>query len=593
MALEPLLQHIRLNPNIKGLETGTYHHKIAAYADDLLFYISDPHTSLPNLLSAIDKYGELSDFKINLQKSEALNITLSPSSRASVSGNFPFRWSPQAIKYLGTKIPSDLHLIYHLNFQPLLNVFSTDLDRWRGLAISWFGRCNVLKMNIMPRLLYLLQALPVRIPQEFFRKLRSVFVRYVWQGKPPRLKRSLLQRPKLRGGVGLPDPALYYTAVHMNRIVDWCRHSSHKLWIGLEQETIQFPIEGLPWSGTHSSRFLPAHPLLDTTLEEHRRYSKLAETPNFPSPMTPIIGHPDFHPGLSDRSFRLHSDRSLVRASTFCGSTGWNDPSNTYPSFNNSVLGRWKILQLSHFLRSLPEAKGFCRQPTPFEELCMGEEPIRKSLSLSYNILLNHTSQQDPPYLGKWERDLNITFTEDQKIRILFFAHKSSLCSKYQEVTFKILTRWYRTPSVLASIFPGHSPLCWRCSTQTGTLIHVFWECPALDPFWRQVLEIIHRLTGVSLRNNPAAVLLNLTPMSSKRYRKSLLKHLLNAARACIPSMWKQQSIPTMTQWFSRVSDIQQMESLTAAIGDKEEEHSTRWTRWNMFRFSDEYNSYT
>lgn len=144
-------------------------------------------------------------------------------------------------------------------------------------------------------------------------------------------------------------------------------------------------------------------------------------------------------------------------------------------------------------------------------------------------------------------------FTEDEKNHILFFAYKSSLCSKYQEITYKILTRWYRTPSVLASIFPGHSPLCWRCGTQTGTIFHIFWECLVLTPFWRHVVEIIYKLTDVALQNNPAAILLNMTPISSKRYRKSLLKHLLNAARVCIPSAWKQQSPLTVAQWFARI----------------------------------------
>lgn len=315
------------------------------------------------------------------------------------------------------------------------------------------------------------------------------------------------------------------------------------------------------------------------------RYFGLAETPSFPSPLTPIIGHPDFLPGISNRSFRLYPDQNLVRASSFLGPSDWRDPSDIYPSFNTSILGRWRISQFSHFLRSLPEVGGFRRQPSSFEDLCLGDGPIRKSLSYSYNILLNHTSQNDPSYLKKWERDLNVTFTEDQKNRILFFAHKSSLCSKYQEITYKILTRWYRTPSVLASIFPDHSPLCWRCNTQTGTLLHIFWECPVLTPFWRQVLEIIYKLTYVSLQDNPAAIFLNLTPVSSKRYRKSLLKHLLNAARACVPSVWKQRSPPTVAQWFARVRDIQQMEQLTAALGEREEEHNTRWMHWDLFRF--------
>lgn len=110
-------------------------------------------------------------------------------------------------------------------------------------------------------------------------------------------------------------------------------------------------------------------------------------------------------------------------------------------------------------------------QPTSFKDLCLGGGPILKSLSVSYSILLAGTFQQDPPYLLKWERVLNSTCSEDQINQILFFAHKSSLCSKYQ-TSYKILTR--QTPSVFVSIFPGHSPLCWRCGILNGTIFHRF-----------------------------------------------------------------------------------------------------------------------
>lgn len=194
------------------------------------------------------------------------------------------------------------------------------------MAVSWFGRCNILKMNFTPRLLYLLQALPVKIPQSFFSKLRTIFINYVWQGKPSRLRRSLLQWPKPRGGVGLPDPVLCYTVVHMNRVVDWCRHLPHKLWVRLEQETVLIPLAGLPWSGTQFSWFSSPHPLIKPTLQELHRYFRIAETASFPSPLTPIIGHPDFAPGISDRSFWLQSDQNLVRASSFLGPSEWVDP---------------------------------------------------------------------------------------------------------------------------------------------------------------------------------------------------------------------------------------------------------------------------
>lgn len=253
LSLEPLLQHIWNNPDISGLQTSTYHHKVAAYADDFLFYLSNPLVSLPVLLFEIRTYGELSDFTVNLQKSEALSVNLPPQSISNLSGSLPFRWAPRAIQYLGTRIPSNLQLIFQYNFQTLLAPFSADLEKRKSLAVSWFGRCNVIKMNVMQRLLYLLQSLPIKLPQEFFRKIRAAFIRYVWQGKHSHLKRALLQRSKLRGGVELPDPALYCLAVHMTKVVDWYRHTSHKLWVSLEQESVTTPLAVLPWTRVHHS----------------------------------------------------------------------------------------------------------------------------------------------------------------------------------------------------------------------------------------------------------------------------------------------------------------------------------------------------
>lgn len=73
LTLEPLLRHIRDNPNIQII---TDQHKLATFADDLLFFITIPKTTIPNLLKELDSYARLSNYKINLSKSEALNVTI-------------------------------------------------------------------------------------------------------------------------------------------------------------------------------------------------------------------------------------------------------------------------------------------------------------------------------------------------------------------------------------------------------------------------------------------------------------------------------------------------------------------------------------
>ena len=45
-------------------------------------------------------------------------------------------------------------------------------------------------------------------------------------------------------------------------------------------------------------------------------------------------------------------------------------------------------------------------------------------------------------------------------------------------------------------------------------------------------------------------------------------------------------------QWFARVCDLQRMEHLTAALGEREEEHNTSWTHWDLVWFSDECKFY-
>lgn len=61
LTLEPLLTTIRKNPDISGCIVGKEEHKLAAFADDVLFYITKPRITIPNLLATIKKFSELSN----------------------------------------------------------------------------------------------------------------------------------------------------------------------------------------------------------------------------------------------------------------------------------------------------------------------------------------------------------------------------------------------------------------------------------------------------------------------------------------------------------------------------------------------------
>ena len=557
---------------------------MAAYADDLLFFITSPVISLPPLLLELRRYGEISDFKINYSKSEAMGVVMNGRLKQQLADNFSFKWTDSHISYLGTKIPNRLNRIFELNYAPLIRQIKLDFQRWEKEISTWFGKINIIKMNIMPRILYLFQTLPVKLSAGFLKEMRARFVRSIWAGKPPRVRRAILTLPKERGGVGLPDPVSYYEAAHLARVVDWCTVQEAKPWIQLEQTITTIPLEGIVWlAEAEIPQEVKRHPTIGATIYTTRKIFKKTKMSTHPSPMIPILGNPSFEPGLIDQSFRVLKRQGISRVTHFSRGNLVMNREEIDRAFSEA-LDPFRRTQLNAFLQSLRQRITGIRKPSGFEQICLKREPLRHSLSVIYALLIDLEAPQELGFLQAWERDLGITFTEIQKKKILLFAHKASMATKYQEGGYKILTRWYRTPAVLNRMYPQVANQCWRCQNAEGTIFHIFWECPKLKEFWTMVSETVLEVTEVDLGDNPSAFLLHDIPLSNEKYKNSLIRHLITAAKACIPALWKTTTAPTKIQWMGRIADIQQMESLTMILREQEETYREIWAPYIKYR---------
>lgn len=90
--------------------------------------------------------------------------------------------------------------------------------------------------------------------------------------------------------------------------------------------------------------------------------------------------------------------------------------------------------------------------------------------------------------------------------------------------------------------------------------------------------------TGVHLGDKPAAFLLFDIPMSVEKYKNSLPRHILIAVRACIPVQWKTASSLSRAQWFVRIVEIQQMESLILVMKDQDERYRKTWAPYMAYK---------
>ena len=185
VAMEPLTLALRQNIDIKGIQRAGLEHKVSLYAD-MLLYMSQPLSGLPKLMTLLTEFGKISGYKVNIQKSELMPIG-DGASRMSL-GSIPFKISPKKFKYLGVWVTHNHKDLYVANYQPLLANLKQDFERWDHLPLSLGGRINAVKMNVLPKFLYIFQCLPFFLTKSFFSKLNNQISTFIWNKKHQELK---------------------------------------------------------------------------------------------------------------------------------------------------------------------------------------------------------------------------------------------------------------------------------------------------------------------------------------------------------------------------------------------------------------------
>lgn len=539
LALELLAIHIREDRSIKGIKLPQYSTeinealhliKLAMYADDITMFLRD-HRDLENAIKTVNQFSELSQLRMNVNKTEAMWLGSMKHSQETYCN---LKWKNQ-LKILGILFQNNTTASnIQQNWEKRINKINQIIIQWYKRNLSITGKLCIIKSLLISQLVYPMQALTA--PSHFLTKINTMLFRFLWKKKYSntkayeKVKRIVVCNKLTEGGINMINIVDMQTSF----LLPWMaqlQDDGFKRWKCIPRKQInQMGDKLTAMNASVSSATVKGlkyvySPFWQKALASWIDYKKLFESKDRDFEHQPLWNNKQIvyrHKHLFIKRWidaNLNTIRDVWQNGDCISIETIREKTGNYPSIHFDYNAACTAIH------------AFVRRHTehPVEQIQTIRSPLANMTAKMFRSLITKDKTVSPCSTFFWRNRYNYVIDKNNWL----CAYASTNEERLRLLQWKILHNIYPTNILLQKIKIRDNNHCELCD-EIDYIEHFFWQCKKLKPFWNNVESTILRKTGIQVKLSETAVLLGYETHKLKLEVNKIINHILLIAKMTI-----------------------------------------------------------